>query len=75
MFVFHQEKLKNRDLEIQEMKNLISEKEDLISQKQDLVSQLEQQVANSRSDLNAAEKRLNDVAQAEVYDAVVVYNT
>ncbi|KAK0595477.1 hypothetical protein LWI29_007067 [Acer saccharum] len=50
-----EEKLKGKDAEIEEMKNLVSEK-------QDSVLQLEQQVAKSKVELNEKE---NDILQAE----------
>lgn len=57
---FHQEKLRGKDAEIEETKNLLSSKLDTISQ-------LEQELANSRLELNEKEKRLSDISQAEVH--------
>lgn len=53
-----EEKLRGKDAEIEETKNLLSSKLDTISQ-------LEQELANSRLELNEKEKRLSDISQAE----------
>lgn len=54
-----QEKLKERDAQIEEISMLMS-------QKQDRVSQLEQDLEHSRLQLNEKEKRMHDILQTEV---------
>ncbi|KAK8623172.1 hypothetical protein V6N13_118063 [Hibiscus sabdariffa] len=53
-----EEKLKEKDAQIEEMTNLLA-------QKQDIISKLEQDLANSKSELNEKEKKLNDNLQLE----------
>ncbi|KAK8526986.1 hypothetical protein V6N13_084854 [Hibiscus sabdariffa] len=53
-----EEKLKEKDAQIEEMTNLLA-------QKQDIISKLEQDLANSKSELNEKEKKLNDSLQLE----------
>lgn len=54
-----QEKLKEKDSQLEENKRLLSEK-------QGTASQLEQDLSNSRLELIEREKRINDSLQAEV---------
>ncbi|GMJ10521.1 TRANSLOCATED PROMOTER REGION, nuclear pore anchor [Hibiscus trionum] len=53
-----EEKLKEKDAQIEEMTNLLSKK-------QDIISKLEQDLANSKSELNEKDKKLNDILQLE----------
>lgn len=55
----HQDKLRDRDAQIEEYgKNL--------SEKQDSVSRLEQDLSNCRKELTEREKRINDILLVEV---------
>lgn len=58
-FFFFQEKLKEKDSQLEENTRLLSEK-------QGTVSQLEQDLSNCRLELTEREKRINDSLQAEV---------
>ncbi|GMJ02820.1 TRANSLOCATED PROMOTER REGION, nuclear pore anchor [Hibiscus trionum] len=53
-----EEKLKEKDAQIEEMTNLLAKK-------QDIISKLEQDLANSKSELNEKDKKLNDILQLE----------
>ncbi|GAV64888.1 TPR_MLP1_2 domain-containing protein, partial [Cephalotus follicularis] len=54
-----EEKLTEKETQIEEMENLVSEK-------QETISQLEQDLANNRLVLSESEKRINDLLQVEV---------
>lgn len=58
-FFFFQEKLKEKDSQLEENTRLLSEK-------QGTVSQLEQDLSNCRLELTEREKRISDSLQAEV---------
>ncbi|XP_022717640.1 nuclear-pore anchor [Durio zibethinus] len=53
-----EEKLKEKDAQIEEITNLLSKK-------QDIISKLERDLANSKMDLNDKDKKLNDILQLE----------
>ncbi|XWS16718.1 hypothetical protein CRYUN_Cryun33cG0001800 [Craigia yunnanensis] len=53
-----EEKLKEKDAQIEEITNLLSKK-------QDTISKLEQDLANSKLELNEKDKKLNDILQLE----------
>lgn len=57
---WNQEKLKDKDAQLEEMKKLLSEKEEKISQ-------LERDLSNCKVELTDREKRIKDSLQAEVY--------
>ncbi|XP_039055568.1 nuclear-pore anchor-like isoform X2 [Hibiscus syriacus] len=54
----NEEKLKEKDAQIEEITNLLSKK-------QDIISKLEQDLAISKSELNEKDKKLNDILQFE----------
>ena len=58
-FIFLQEKLKEKDAQIEEITNLLSKK-------QDTISKLERDLANSKLELNGKDNKLNDILQLEV---------
>lgn len=60
-----QEKLKENDAQIEELKALAS-------QKQDAVAQLEQALQNCRAELNEKEKRVSDLLQVEVMALILL---
>lgn len=59
LILSHQDKLRDRDAQIEETAKVLSEK-------QDSVSRLEQDLSNCRSELMEREKRINDILHTEV---------
>lgn len=62
---FHQEKLKDKDAQIVEIRKLLSER-------QDIISKLEQDLSKCKLDLNEREKRINDILLVEVHFSLVI---
>lgn len=56
---FHQEKLKDKNDQMDESRKLLAER-------QDTISKLEEDLSKCKLDLNEKEKRINDLVQVEV---------
>lgn len=64
MLSFHQEKLKDKDAQIAEIRKLLSER-------QDTTSKLEQDLSKRKLELSEREKRINEILQVEVFNVVM----
>ena len=62
---FHQEKLKDKDTQIVEIRKLLSER-------QDIILKWEQDLSKCNLDLNEREKRINDIFLVEVHFSLVI---
>jgi DNA-binding transcriptional MerR regulator len=65
LLLFHQEKLKDKDVHIDEIRKLLSER-------QEMISKLEQDLSKCKLELNEREKRINDILQVEVHFLLVL---